>query len=144
MTKKHTGLNHSKSSHDRRIKENAPKSEAKQALATPSIISAASFRSVANLNRNKTNMVVMKVMPTNKPSNHSKEHKEQQKDSLKSKSYAFGSESSLTTSSSSASNHAERKHDVQANNCTSSSSKRLSFSNENMSFMNSVLAQIGV
>ncbi len=143
MTKKHVGLNHSKSSHDRRVKENAPKPETKQALATPSIISAASFRSVANLNRNKTNMVVMKVIPTNKPSNHS-EHKEQQKDSLKSKSYAFGSESSLTTSNSSTSNHAERKHDVQANNCTSSSSKRLSFSNENMSFMNSVLAQIGV
>jgi len=124
MTKKHVGLNHSKSSHDRRIKEITPKPETKQALATPSIISAASFRSVANLNRNKTNMVVMKVIPTNKPSNHS-EHKEQQKDSLKSKSYAFGSESSLTTSNSSTSNNAERKHDVQPNNCTSSSSKRL-------------------
>ena len=41
MTKKHVGLNHSKSSHDRRTKENTPKPETKQALATPSIISAA-------------------------------------------------------------------------------------------------------
>jgi hypothetical protein len=85
----------------------------------------------------------MKVIPTNKPSANHSEHKEHQKDSLKSKSYAFGSESSLATCSSTT-YHAERKHDTQANNSSSSSSKRLSFSNENMSFMNSVLAQIGV
>ena len=136
------GSNHT---NDRRLKE-TQKTEAKQALAAPSIISAASFRSIANLNKksNKISNVVMKVMASTASQQnnaHSGLNEKQQKNLLKSRSYAYGTMSPLNPQDQAVTVSNQDKHSTKN---TNAGSKRFSFSNENMSFMNSILAQIGV